>query len=111
MLVGRGAGVRGWGELEPESQNLKSTDRAMEEGGLVRGSRKNRTTSGRLELWSLGILPSPNTSHKEEQLPSTGRWTHPSPASLPALQSLASQGRPREEIPQLALSAKMQCHL
>lgn len=106
MLVGRGAGVRGWGELEPESQK----HRAMEEGGLVRGSRKNRITSGRLELWSLGILPSPNTSHKEEQLPSTGRWTHPSPASLPALQSLASQGRPREEILQLALSAKMQCH-
>lgn len=80
----------------------------MAGGRLVRASRGNHTTSGRLRV--LGIPSSPCRSHREEQVPNTGGWTCPRPAHLPAPQPLTPQGRPREETLQLALSAKTQCH-
>lgn len=84
------------------SQGLRGTDRAME----VRGSRRNHTTAGRLELWLLGITPGWQSSHRAERLPSPGGWRVLAPPTCPSAPRISLEKR----FSSWALSAKLQCH-
>lgn len=51
-------------------------------------------SSGRGGSAPLGIMPGPNTSHKQEQLPNAGRRMHP--GLLPPCRSAPHQAGPEE---------------